>query len=216
MITVPEVTEEIIKRSPFLEDGLSRDIVNLSSLARIIQPQIQDKLLKEIKLGAIVMALKRISARLKKESSDLKPIFEKISDLTVRSNIIYNTFDNSPEMLEKQQILLQKASQEKTAFLTFTQGVFETAIFASSVLEKDIKEIFKSENLRFHTNDLSSITIILPEEAVEIPGVYYSILKVLAWEGINFVEVISSFTELTIFLNSNKVDRAFSALKQLG
>ena len=63
--------------------------------------------------------------------------------------------------------------------------------------------------------ELSAITIILPKEAVFVPGVYYSVLKALAWEGINFVEVVSSYTELTIILQNSNVDRAFSVLKNL-
>ena len=63
--------------------------------------------------------------------------------------------------------------------------------------------------------DLSAITLILPKEAVFVPGVYYSVLKALAWEGINFVEVVSSYTELTIILQNSNVDRAFSVLKNL-
>ncbi len=215
MITVPEMTEEIIRKSPFLEEGLSQGIINLSSLARIIQPQIQEKLFKEIKLGAIIMALKRISHRMGKNEVNLKQLLEKINDLTVRSNIIYYTFANSPALIRKQQELLELVSKDQSLFLTFSQGVFETAIFASAALEKDIKRIFEEEKIRFKSKDLSSITIILPEETVNVPGVYYSILKILAWEGINFIEVISSFTELTIFLNSRDVERAFSALKNI-
>ena len=60
--------------------------------------------------------------------------------------------------------------------------------------------------------NLSSITILIPEAALEIPGVYYTILKKLAWGGVNFIEVVSSFTELTIFIEQKNVERAFGLL----
>ncbi|TSC55732.1 MAG: hypothetical protein G01um101418_753 [Parcubacteria group bacterium Gr01-1014_18] len=63
--------------------------------------------------------------------------------------------------------------------------------------------------------DLSSITIKLPEETITTPGVYYPILKALAWEGINIIEIISIGTELSILFKSNDVDRAFSIIKSL-
>lgn len=40
-----------------------------------------------------------------------------------------------------------------------------------------------------------------------------SILKILAWEGINVVEVVSTFSEFTIILEDEEVSRAFSLFK---
>ena len=50
-------------------------------------------------------------------------------------------------------------------------------------------------------------------EATKIPGVLYFILKILAWEGINITECVSTFTELTIILDNKDIDRAFSIIK---
>lgn len=216
MITVPEVVEEIVKKSPFLEESLSRDIINLSSLAREIQPEIRDKLFKDIKPGAIVMALKRLSKKIKTQHSDkLAVVLQNISDITVRSNILEFAFDNSPTLLKKQRKLLDKISTDKNTFLTTSQGVYETSVFISKNAAADIKKVFDGEKLRYEMEDLSAITIILPKESVFVPGVYYSVLKTLAWEGINFIEVVSSYTELTIILQNSNVDRAFSVLKKL-
>ncbi len=214
MITVPEVVETIIRRSPFLEEGLSKEIINLSSLAREIQPEIQEKLLKDIKIGAIVMALKRLSKQIRtKNSGKLSEILKNISDITVRSNILEFAFDNSSTLLESQRKLLDQISSEKNTFFTTSSGVYETSLFVSQNLESEVKKIFKEERSRYEMRNLSAITLILPKEAVFVPGVYYSVLKTLAWEGINFVEVVSSYTELTIILQNSNVDRAFSILK---
>jgi len=75
-----------------------------------------------------------------------------------------------------------------------------------------VKEIFKEEKLLSKFTNLSSITIKLPQEAVYTPGIHYSILKWLAWENINVVEEVSTFTEFTIVLEETQVDRAFSLL----
>lgn len=216
MTTVPELVEDIVGKSPFLEEGLSKGIINLSSLARIIQPQIQQKLMKDIKPGAIMMALKRLSKKIKPTNNQrLSSVLKNISDITVRSNISEFAFDNSSSLLEKQRQLLEKISSEKNNFFTFSSGVYETSLFVSQNLEILVKKIFQDEKLRYNMKDLSAITLILPKEAVFVPGVYYSVLKALAWEGINFVEVVSSYTELTIILQNSNVDKAFSVLKNL-
>lgn len=124
-------------------------------------------------------------------------------------------FENSSTLLESQRILLDQISSEKNSFFTTSAGVYETSLFVSQNFEKQAKSIFQDEKLRYEMKDLSAITLILPKEAVFVPGVYYSVLKALAWEGINFVEVVSSYTELTIILQNSNVDRAFSVLKNL-
>ncbi len=214
MITVPELVEEIIAKSPFLEEGLSTEIINLSSLARQIQPEIQKKLYKDIQTGAIVMALKRLSKQIKsKDKTKLSEVLKNLTDITVRSNITEFAFDNSPTLPEKQRELLEEIPSERNAFFTTSAGVYETSLFVSKNLETQVKKIFQSEKIRYEMSDLSAITVILPKEAVFVPGVYYSVLKALAWEGINFIEVVSSYTELTIILQNSNVDRAFSILK---
>lgn len=215
MITVPEVVEELVKHSPFIEEGLKRKLINLSSLARELQPQIQERLLKDIKLGAVVMALKRLERKIEAKDNSIYSILSNLGDITVRSNIITFTFHNSPTIYARFELLLSKTKDIDNSFLTFTEGVFEVSLFASKNLEKEIEKAFRGERLKNKITNLSSITIIIPEEATQVPGVYYSILKVLAWEGINFVEVLSSYTELTIFLEEKTIDRAFSALKKI-
>ncbi len=215
MFTIAEVVEELISKKPFLEEGLSRGLINLSALARELQPKIEKRLYKDVQLGAIVMALKRLEAKSanKSDSNQLQSVVSSLGDMTVRSNIVEYTFENSSSLAEKQTQLMHQASLLPNSFLTVTDGVFETTFFASANLKSAIDEQMTGEKIKKQAENLSSITIIIPEAATDIPGVYYSILKKLAWNGINFVEVVSSFTELTIFMRSVDIDRAFSILK---
>lgn len=215
MITVPEVVEDIVKRSPFLEEGLSLGLINLSALARRIQPEIQEKLWKDIQEGAIVMALKRLSSRLQKRESTITPVLKKITDISVRSNLVEYAFQNSSTLFDRQRQLMTSIEGKSNIFLTMTDGIHETSLFASKSLEKQIEDIFGAEHLRKRIDNLSAITLILPEETIDVPGVYYTILKMLAWEGINFIEAVSSFTELTIIVEDKNVDAAFSVLKKI-
>jgi len=213
MITVPEIVEELVKTSPFLEEALSENLINLSSLARNFQPQIEERLYKDVSTSSIMMALKRLSATLKKTQKSTSKF--KINDITVRSNLSELTFTNSPLLIDKITNLFDELNKDQSSFITFSHGVYETTIFASQGFENRIKDQLKTEHLKAEFKNLSSITLILPKEIIYEPGIYYNILKLLAWNGIDFVEVVSSYTELTIFLNSEKIERAFTALKKL-
>ena len=213
MVSISDALEDIIKDSPFIEEGLSRGIINFSAFAREVQPQIEKKLYKSIKTGAIIMALKRISERISKNNSAKNKVI--LTDLTVRSNLIEVTFLNSATLADKQRQLLNELVDQKEVFCTFSEGVRETTFIASASCGKLINRTFATESLVESIDSLSSITIRLPKEIVETPGVYYKILKRLAWENINIIEVISTYTEITIVFRTQDIDKAFSVLKKI-
>jgi aspartokinase len=111
--------------------------------------------------------------------------------------------------------LLEQISSRKEIFYTFSQGIYETTLVLSDVMSDVVADIFKNEMLTYKITDLSSITIKLPEENSQVYGIYYHILKKLAYEGINILEIISTTHEFTVVVNDKDVDSAFSVLKRL-
>lgn len=214
MITIPETVEQIISGSPFLEEALTEGIINYSALARKIRPEIERRLLKDVQIGAILMALRRLSKRFK-PTNTLKKIIQSNNDLIVRSNLIEFVIPNVEFTTDMHKNLIKLAEQEEQFFTTITEGVFETTIIASNDLYEAIKTLLPAEKITAQLTNLSSITIHLPTNNVYAPGLYYFFLKSIAWEGINVIEVVSSYTELTIVLDNKDVDRAFSVLKKL-
>jgi len=213
MISTTTIVKELIKKAPFLETAMAEDLVNYSSLARYLKPEIEKRLFKDIKEGAIIMALKRASNRLKGTIPKSGDILKNLGDITIRSNLVDYTFLNSPSLGEAQNTILERTAGRKDIFITVSHGISQVTVIASEAVENDIKEIFKHEAAICSISGLSSLTIRIPEEATKIPGVLYSILKVLAWEGINMIETISTYTELTIVLSTKDIERAFSLLK---
>lgn len=210
------IVEEIIKKSPFLEEALAEGIINLSSLSRQIKPEIDEELHKDVQIGAIVMALKRLSPKFDPNLKiKVKKVINKLGDITVRSRITYFTYENSETIIEKQAELLKGLKGKKDIFFAFSQGVYETSLILSDSEHGDIDNLFKNETLVQETGGLSSITIKLPSENADVSGIYYFILKKIAWEGINILDIISTFHEFTIIVNDDSVDKAFSILKNL-
>ncbi|PCJ22913.1 MAG: aspartate kinase [Flavobacteriales bacterium] len=210
------IVEEIIKKSPFLEEALSEGIINLSSLSRQIKPEIDEELHKDVQIGAIVMALKRLSPKFDPNLKiKIKKVINKLGDITVRSKITYFTFSNSDTIIDKQAELLRTIKDKRDTFFAFSQGVNETTIILSDSEHNDVDLIFGGEHLIQKTAGLSSITIKLPSENADVSGIYYFILKKIAWEGINILDIISTTHEFTIIVNDENVDRAFSILKNM-
>lgn len=211
MISTSDAVYEIVKQSPYLTEALSEQIVNLSALARKIHLQVEEKVKKNINDGAIMAALKRIGNKLNKKYKKAK-ILSNLGDITVRSNIAEYTFLNTETLLTKVQELFLNIGSKKEIFLNLSQGVSESTIIASGNIEREIQQIFKNETLTAKLENLSSISIKLPEDTVDNPGAYYSILKLFALEGINMVEMVSTYTEVSLIFRVTDIDRAFSVL----
>ncbi len=214
MITIAEAVEELVRYSPLLEEGISKNIINYSALARLIKPDVEEKIFKSIKTGAIIMALKRLSKRKYAKEKDIRTIFKQNPDMIVRSSLIEFTFVNSDTLIDKYRHFFEKIRKNRKYFFIITQGVFETALILSQDLKPLVEDNFKEEKIISIAEGLSAITIQLPEINVTTPGLYGYILKALGWEGINVIEVASTYTEITILLKEIDVDRAFSVLKK--
>jgi hypothetical protein len=216
MNTISSVVEQYIKSKPFLLSSLSQGIINLTSLSRIMMPELQSHLGKEVKQGAIVMALKRLSEELDfKINYKISKVLKNIGEITVRSSLTDYTFVISDTLLENQARLLAEINRKQDIFYTSSRGVNETNIVVSSSIASIIDTIFKGEKLTHKIEDLSSITVKLPQENISTPGVYYYIFQRLAWEGIIIHEVISTTNEFTIIVSDDQIDIAFKVIKDL-
>jgi len=216
MLTVPEVVEKIISRSPFFEDLLSQNLLNASSYARYIKKEIDAELMKDVQLGSIIMAIRRFALknnRLKKKMNQLpEKIFSQFPEIIIRSNLIEETVLNSNLDILTEKQLLSLSGLNKEYFFTITHGVYETTLIFTQDIMKKVENILQKKIISKFTN-LSSITIKLPATTVKNIGVYYRILKSLAWRGINVTEVVSTYTEFTVIIASDDVDKALQAFK---
>lgn len=214
MITVPEATKQIIERSRYLVEALSKDLINYSSLARYIKPELEKMLYKDVSEASIIMAIKRISEEIKPKFAPLT-IFTTTPEMIVRSNLLELTFNNSESLRAKYKLLSEMYSEKNKYYFTLTEGVFETTIIISKDLQEQVKNALATEQLASENDNLSAITIRLPKGNVETPGVYYFFLKSLAWEGVNIIEIVSTPNELSIILEDIEVNTAFGILKSL-
>lgn len=216
MRTIAESVTEIVSRSPYLEEALLQDLINLSSLARKIQPEIEKSTDKQVQNGAIVMALKRLVPTLENNvSSALPDIINKLGEIIVRSNLCDFTYKNSDSLMEGRIKLLHLINENKDSFFALSQGVYETNFVISNSYKAQAEEIFANEKLISIENDLSAVTLKLPPENVNVPGLYYFILKQIAWEGIPIIEIVSTTNEFTVIIADDYVDKIFSILKKL-
>jgi hypothetical protein len=216
MNSIGTATEALINRSPFLREAMAEDLINISALARKLQPDIEEMMGKKVNEGAIVMAIKRMTPGLyQRLNMKITNMMGDLGDFLVRNNLTDFTFENSETLKTAQTLLFETISKEDDSFFALCQGVTETTYVLQERHSALMEKCFEKERLKSHNTNLSSVTVKLPNLNNEIYGVYYYLLKHLAWQGINIVEIVSTSTEFTIVVRQEDVESAFGILMQL-
>ncbi len=216
MKTVSNCVEDILITQPYLEEALSRNIINFSALAVELTEPISKMLKKEVKPGAVMMALRRYNPPATLTNSlKMKRVIQNLGDITVRSNLTDFTVKNSGSLIENHAKILNKINEEPKLFYTFTRGIHESNIIVSSSLNDFVKTHLKNETFLAIQDGLSAISINLPQDNSKIAGLYYHFFKRLAWEGVALYEVLSTTNEFTILVEEEYVDKAFTAIKKV-
>ncbi len=216
MNSLSKIVEELINESPFVREALSEGLINTSALARKIKEPVESKLGKTINDSAIIMAINRlpISQNVNIERK-IKNVMLDLGELIVRSNLVKLNYQNYKGISKNQSTLLSKTEDFMDSFYTVSRGIAETTIITNAQIKNEIVKIFNPDFLMSQTSDLSAITLKLPQDNTEVDGIYYYILKKIAWKGISIEEVISTTNEFTIVVKSELISQTFSVLMEL-
>lgn len=212
MNTITSCVHNMLRHQPFLDDAISKDLINYSSLAAYLQPEIEKELRKTVKQGSIIMALRRYAPQrnLSKQNN-----LREMGDIVVRSGITEYTYLNSNTILASQAELLNIVKDQIGIYFNYSSNYRESNILVSGELNETVQNCFKNENLVAVKSELSSITIELPKNSAKSVGLYFYIFKLLAYEGIPVFEMISTSNYFALFLEKEYVNNAFLLLNEI-
>ena len=212
MKTISTCVHDIIRHQPFLDDALSRNIINFSSLAADLKPQVEKEMRKPVQQGSIIMALRRYHP---KRSKFTPNDFRKLGDIVVRSGITEYTYLNSKTLVANKARILDAVKNQVGINFTYSSNYQESTFLVSTSLREMVEEYFNEEIQVNAKDELSSITIALPEGNTKTIGLYFYIFKLLAYEGIPVYEIISTTNFFTVFLEKEYVNQAFYLMNEI-
>ncbi len=154
--TVAEAVEKVVKGKPFLENTLADGLINMTSLARKILPEVELELNKEINPGAVVMAIKRLAPTLEFQiNHKVRDVISNLGDITIRSKLADFTFLNSPSLIASQTGFLKEMTQNNDLFYTVSRGVNETTFVISEKYSDVFQGYFRNEKMIASKSELS-------------------------------------------------------------
>jgi len=213
MIKVSDVVRDMTLSSEIALSALTDGYLNLSAFAKLIKPEVERRARKQVSTGSIVVALSRLSGSLKAQEP-LVPQVE-LENLSVKSGLVEITFDKTRENRDRLEQLFQDKSFAAGDFFTLTHGIGELSIVVPEPLKNAVLAIYKDQKPKLILGNLASLTVRFDERYLLIPNVIFALLRPLALNRVDVVEIVSTFTELTFLLNQRDLNSAFVTINQV-
>ncbi|MFX0093857.1 MAG: hypothetical protein ACFFBD_19105 [Candidatus Hodarchaeota archaeon] len=212
--TIPKIVKDLIMKQPFLEDAIVKGIINYAALGKLFQSKIEKILGKSVNKSAITMAISRYAKELKNRVEMTYDIRLVDTDIIIREDLFELTIHKTPSSLKKSREIYDIVDLNPRVFLTITHGIYETTIISNKRYRKDIEQIFDEEKIKTIKN-LAAISIKLPDNAPDSIGLFYIITKAIAWAMISIIEIVSTFSELTLIIRDEDITLAHESIKNL-
>ena len=211
MLSVTDCVRRIILDKPMFAEMLLKNYLNFSSFATDIIPQIQLLIYKTPTKSSVVMALSRVS----KEIHNTQNIDFKVNDVSVKYPLSEINFPIPIQFCVEQinNIYKSIASQENH-YLNIVSGNSETTIFVNTKLKSLIFQSFKESSSNLELDGLASVSLKFSSEYFEQIGITYKVLQALTWNNINLVEVVSTYTEITLIIKQQDTQRLIDILNK--
>jgi aspartokinase len=210
--SITNAVKEIVNNDLSFQDSLQRDYCNISALARIIKPQV-DQILggRNTSIESIVTALKR-----SRRDYDVpeKPIAAILagSTISVRTDVAKLSAEKSKKTIEK---VAKAMTQNVGNFISVSESIMSITLVFDEALLDEVKSMFAHDDVLEVEDDLSAIIVHSPEEIIKTPGCAIAFYNQLARRHINIEDTVSCYTDTIMLVRMDQVGKAFNALTDL-
>jgi aspartokinase len=209
--SITDAVRGTISNDLSFQDSLQRDYCNISALARIIKPHIDQMLSKNTSIESIITALKR--SRHDYDISE-KPIAGILagSTITVNTDVAKISAKKSKKTIEKvAKAMINNAGN----FISISESIMSITLVFDDILLQDVKVMFAYDDILEIENDLAAIIVHSPEEIIKTPGCAIAFYNQLARRHINIEDTVSCYTDTIVLVKMEQVGKAFNALTDL-
>src|ERR671929_1942551 len=161
--SIIDAVRGIVSNDLSFQDSLQRDYCNISALARIIKPQIDQMLSKDTSIESIITALKR-----SKHDYDVaeKPIAGILaaSTITVNTDVAKISAKKSKKTIEK---VAKAMTQNAGNFTSMSESIMSITLIFDDLLLQDVRDMFASDDILEIEDGLAAIIMHSPEDIIK-------------------------------------------------
>lgn len=209
-MNITKLAEKYIDEHPSIKDCLRKGLINYSSLTRHIVSDYNLDLKKNF--DAVLIACRRYFRKIKKENFLEKRIINILrqSKLEVKNRIIVVVVEK--DVYFDRLIELHKEIKRKAEVFHVIEGSKTITLVTISEFLGYIQKLFKGKIVKI-TEDLAEITLKSPEDLEKTPGVIAYLATLLAENGINIMETMSTWTDTLFVVSENDIAKVMGLLK---
>jgi aspartokinase len=210
--SITNAVKEVVNNDLSFQDSLQRDYCNISALARIIKPQV-DQLLggKNTSIESIVTALKRSRRDYNVPEKPIASILAG-STISVRTDVAKLSAEKSKKTIEK---VAKAMTQNVGNFISVSESIMSITLVFDDALLDEVKAMFAHDDILEIEDDLAAIIVHSPEEIIKTPGCAIAFYNQLARRHINIEDTVSCYTDTIVLVKMEQVGKAFNALTDL-
>lgn len=208
--SISRTVKGIMNSDLYFQDSLQRDYCNITALARLIKPQIDQMLDRNINIESIVTAVKRSKIIYNAPKLPTASVLAD-STISVKTDVAKLSIGKSKKTIEK----VAKALQNIDNFISVSESILSiTFVFDDALLDK-VKAMFSNYEILEIEEDLAAIMVHSPEEIIKTPGCAIAFYNQLAYRHINIEDTVSCYTDTIVLVKMSDVGKAFNALTDL-
>ncbi len=206
--------KEIINRSPFISEMLIQEVISYSNLAEFIKPKVEALYGGTVSSAAIVMAVRRYTAELKKMNHLEKKRGKINYEISMKTNIYDVNIRRTPSFIGNIASLYSLVKSENGDFINICIGEYEIVITISDKYKTALDDMLRRESVINSEEDMVALTISFKDNNfLETPGITYLATRKLAWENINIYEIVSTLNVLTFIIKKKDSLEAYGVLQ---
>ncbi|MEM3926587.1 MAG: ACT domain-containing protein [Desulfurococcaceae archaeon] len=211
-VSIASLVQTVLEVNPCMIDSIEKGYANYTRLASIIAEIIKNRYGVKCSIDATKMALLRSKNKVS-QGSRLRKIYEIFanSNIEVKTGLSVLTYDTT--VLRDITNVIQELSG-KTRFLSVVQSVSNITIIINKELCEQVKKSIKATPL-LEVNDTSALILISPPENVEVPGFIAYLTAVLAIQGVNIIQIVSSHSDTIVIVGKQDTAKTFNILEKL-
>lgn len=202
MKTISSHVQDWLDHNPLVVNYLGQGLINHSGLARSIKADIEESIGEKVSIEAVTIALNRLGKKVALSSAK-QNLSDYIGDISVQTGLSILVFEGRPLMDTVE-------AAHNSDYVILTEGIKHSSLIIKSSSANDLNP--DPSKLVTRYDDIAGLTIQLSDGHEDTPGVIAHTLGIIAAKDIDLREVVSTYSELTIFVDKADAQAAVAAL----
>jgi|SRR5215467_6160917 aspartokinase len=209
--SITNIVNDIIATDLSYQDCLQNDYCNFSGLSRVIKPEIERSLEKEVNLESVVTAIKRARRFYYIHEQTISSIISE-STISVKTDVAKISTVRSKRTVER---VAKALTRNVNSFLSVSESLSSITLVFDDKLIDSVREIFTNYDILEIDEDLAAIIVHSPGQIIKTPGCAIAFYNQISRRHINIEDTLSCHTDTIIVVKMNDIGRAFDAITML-